>query len=462
MALRRVAVYTRISDDDEGKRLGVKRQEEDCRALANLRGWQVAYVACDNSVSAYKTNIVRPEFERMMTDLEAGLVDGIVAYDLDRFARQPTDLERAIKLYDKRPGVFATVQGDIDLGSADGRTMARIMVAFANKSSMDMSRRQSRKQRQLAELGMYGGGGRRAYGFDDDRVTVRPTEAKIIQEAARRVLAGESLTSICRSFNERGVPTTSSTPWRRNTLRGLLLTPRIAGLRTYHGALVLGDDGQPVKARWEPIIDPQTWEAVREILTDPARTINRGRDGKYLLSGFLRCPCSSRMFGVYIRGARKYRCHQDWGCGRTVRMATPLDEHITELVLRYLERQEFEPVDEELEEKVIDRQIREAERSLAALIHEWTEGRMSDAVFFAAQAKKEASVTALSRQRAKRRQIHAPVGQGVRQIWEAANLSQRRAILSEVLVGVKVLPKLNSAPKKFLAEYYVPLWKTDD
>jgi site-specific DNA recombinase len=463
MALLRVAVYTRISDDDEGKGLGVKRQADDCRALAKLRGWQVAYVACDNSVSAFKTNIIRPEFERMMADLEAGLVDGIVAYDLDRFARQPTDLERAIKLYDKRPGVFATVQGDIDLGSADGRTMARIMVAFANKSSMDMSRRQSRKQRQLAELGMYGGGGKRAYGFDDDRVTVRPTEAKIIQEAAYRVLAGESLTSICRGFNERGVPATGSAPWRRNTLRGLLLTPRIAGLRIYRGALVLGADGQPVKARWEPIIDPQTWEAVRELLVDPARAINRGRDSKYLLSGFLRCPCSSKMFGVSIRGARKYRCHQDWGCGRTVRMATPLDEHITELVLRYLERQELEPVDEiSAEEDVIDRQITEAERSLAALINEWNEGRMSDAVFFAAQAKKEASLTALRRQRAKRRQIHAPVGPGVRQIWESANLSQRRAILSEVLVGVKVLPKPNSAPKKFLAEYYVPLWKTDD
>ena len=115
-----------------------------------------------------------------------------------------------------------------------------------------------------------------------------------------------------------------------------------------------------------------------------------------------------------------------------------------------------------MEENVIDRQITEAERSLAALINEWTEGRMSDAVFFAAQAKKEASVSALRRQRAKRRQIHAPVGQGVRQIWEAANLSQRRAILSAVLAGVKVLPKRNSAPRKFLAEYYVPLWKTDD
>ena len=48
-------------------------------------------------------------------------------------------------------------------------------------------------------------------------------------------------------------------------------------------------------------------------------------------------------------------------------------------VLRYLERQEFEPVDEESEEDVVDRQIMDAERSLAALINEWTEGRMSEA-----------------------------------------------------------------------------------
>src|SRR5215203_3802205 len=160
----RVAVYTRISDDDEGQKLGVKRQERDCRALAKLRGWGVAYVACDNSVSAYKTRVVRPEFERMMTDLETGLIDGIVTYDLDRFARQPTDLERAIKLFDRRNGVFATVQGDVDLASPDGRTMARVLIAFANKSSMDMSRRIKRKQLELAQHGKVSGGGWKPYG----------------------------------------------------------------------------------------------------------------------------------------------------------------------------------------------------------------------------------------------------------------------------------------------------------
>ena len=457
-----MAIYTRVSDDQEGQGLAVKRQGQDCRALAKLRGWEVAYIACDNSISAYKTNIIRPEFERMMCDFEAGLIDGVVAYDLDRFARQPTDLERAIRMYDRRPGVFATVQGDIDLGSADGRTLARVMVAFANKSSMDMSRRMTRKKRQMAEHGIYGGGGKRAYGYDADRVTVRPDEAKIIQEAAHRVLAGESLTSICKSYNERSIPTTSSTPWRRNTLRGLLTTPRIAGLRAYRGTVMLSDDGQPIKAQWEPIIDVAAWEAVVEILTDSARTTPRGRDTKYLLSGFLRCRCGTKMFGATIRGKRKYRCHQDWGCGQTVRIAEPIDEHISELVLRYLERQELEPVGNGSEESVTDRQIAEAEKSLAALINEWNEGRMSDSVFFTAQAKKEATLTALRRQRAKSRQIHAPVGQGVRQLWAKANLSQRRAILSEVLIGIKVLPKPHTAPRTFDPNYYVPLWREGD
>jgi site-specific DNA recombinase len=60
----RVAVYTRISDDDEGLALGVKRQESDCRSLVKLRGCELGYVASDNSVSAYK-DVVRREFERV-------------------------------------------------------------------------------------------------------------------------------------------------------------------------------------------------------------------------------------------------------------------------------------------------------------------------------------------------------------------------------------------------------------
>ncbi|WP_330282948.1 recombinase family protein [Streptomyces sp. NBC_00588] len=152
-------MYTRISRDDEGDGLGVARQREDCERLSDLRGWAVAKVYQDNDVSAYKRNVRRPEFELMLSDLADGLIDGVVAYDLDRLARQPKDLERLIDLYDeRRRRVFATVTNDVNLGTADGRTMARVMVAFANKSSHDASRRIQRKHLELARQGKPNGG----------------------------------------------------------------------------------------------------------------------------------------------------------------------------------------------------------------------------------------------------------------------------------------------------------------
>jgi len=67
-----VAVYARISEDSEGRGLGVARQEEDARTIARLRGWEVARVYVDNDVSAFNTKVLRQQFERMLEDLRVG------------------------------------------------------------------------------------------------------------------------------------------------------------------------------------------------------------------------------------------------------------------------------------------------------------------------------------------------------------------------------------------------------
>src|SRR5690242_18400057 len=114
-----VGVYLRISDDSAGEAKGVARQREDCTALAAVRRWEPVIYE-DNDVSAFRRGVVRPEFERMLADLKAGQIRGIVVYDLDRLARQPRDLERVIDLYEETPGlIFASLQGDINLAAAD-------------------------------------------------------------------------------------------------------------------------------------------------------------------------------------------------------------------------------------------------------------------------------------------------------------------------------------------------------
>lgn len=187
---RKVGIYTRISRDDEGDALGVARQRQDCERLADIRSWQAVKVYEDNDVSAFKRNVIRDEFELMLKDLRAGLIDGIVAYDLDRLARQPRDVERLIEIYDERPRLtFATVTNDINIATPDGRTMARIMVAFANKSSHDASRRIRRKHQELAQQGK-DSGGPAPYGWcRDARNKVDPKAAQAIREAQRELLA---------------------------------------------------------------------------------------------------------------------------------------------------------------------------------------------------------------------------------------------------------------------------------
>src|SRR5215475_12008145 len=93
----RAAVYARISSDRDGDGLGVARQMDDCARLAERKGWQVAGFYVDDDVSAWSGKR-RPEYARMLADLEAGAINGLLVYDLDRLHRQPSELETFIDL----------------------------------------------------------------------------------------------------------------------------------------------------------------------------------------------------------------------------------------------------------------------------------------------------------------------------------------------------------------------------
>lgn len=121
--------------------------------------------------------------------------------------------------------------GDLDLSTSDGRMMARITGSVARKESEDKSRRLRRKHLELAENGLVAGGGRRPFGYEEDRRRVREAEAAEIRDAARRVLAGESIRSITMDWNARGVRTVTGTPWSPTTVKRLLGSARI-GLTT--------------------------------------------------------------------------------------------------------------------------------------------------------------------------------------------------------------------------------------
>ena len=90
----RVGVYCRLSKDDTGHQTATERQARACRSFAEVRGWDVSGVYEDVDLSAYRPNVTRPGYEALLRALEAGQLDGVLVWKLDRLVRRSAQFER--------------------------------------------------------------------------------------------------------------------------------------------------------------------------------------------------------------------------------------------------------------------------------------------------------------------------------------------------------------------------------
>src|ERR1700752_5039847 len=91
-------IYTRISDDQKGMGYGVKRQDEDCDELAERLGIVPMERFKENDLSAWKKKVHRPLFERTLLMIEKREIEVVIIYDMDRYLRQPRQLETLIEM----------------------------------------------------------------------------------------------------------------------------------------------------------------------------------------------------------------------------------------------------------------------------------------------------------------------------------------------------------------------------
>ncbi|MFF2842712.1 recombinase family protein [Paenarthrobacter sp. NPDC057981] len=286
------AVYLRISKDkglgtaDEG--LAVDRQRKDIHKLLQSKGWTVGTEYMDNDVSA-SGKVKRPAYERMLSDFEAGAIDAIAAWDLDRLWRVPMEFEHLLNLSEKQGLKLATVGGDADLATDSGQLFARIKVAVAQAELTRRSARQKAKFAQDRENGDHHWRGRRPFGLDLDGKLV-PEEAQAIRDIAEIILDGGTLTAGLDILHARGIKTTFDKEWKRQPLRRTMEHPRLAGLLEHEGDLIKGN--------WDAVLDRQTWDAVVAALNTKGRPKPKRTEHEYFLSGLLTCEaCGGKCYG---------------------------------------------------------------------------------------------------------------------------------------------------------------------
>lgn len=333
METTRAAIYCRISSDKEGKALGVERQRVDCLNLVQRNGWTLvsdgdADTFTDNDIGGAKDFSERKAFGRLIAAAQAGKVDAVVAYTQARIYRDTAKfLDFCGMLKAAQVDKLALVS-DADIDPSGSLFIATIIAAKDAEERRRIGELVGRKAEELAVDGSYGGG-HRPYGYRvvEKQLVKDEFEAGIVREVAQRVLEGESLRSIVADLNERGIKPTKSDQWRRSSLREMLLRPLITGLRQHRGEII-------GEAAWPAIIERTQWEQVKDVLTNPDRSVPRpSRD--YPLKGILKCgACGRFMTGAPKAGKRQYGCKSiSGGCGHMWVMADPIEEYIFSVAL---------------------------------------------------------------------------------------------------------------------------------
>lgn len=353
MTSTRTAIYTRISQDRSGEGLGVERQLEACQRYADAHGLDVVHHFSDNSISAHSGR-PRPDYLAMLKAVKSGDLDAVIVWRMDRLHRRPIELEEyAAACTDDRGQArvltyAATGGGRIDLASAEGLLRAGIMGQVARFESATKAERARAKAAQKAAMGEWTGG-TRPFGWNvvDKRTVLHPEESAALAAAHHDILAGHSLGTIARRWNDPGrkggaLPTVLGKRWSATTVRQALLRPRNAGLYVFHGE-VLNRDTIPA------VVSEDIHLAVVRLLTAPGRRKGDTNKATHLLGGIAQCHCgrpveTGRTYGRKdkVTGERVmhkvYRC-QGNGKGHVAKRLDYVDAAVELSVLRHLNGQ---------------------------------------------------------------------------------------------------------------------------
>jgi len=436
-------VYARISQDRNGSALGVTRQREDCEAYASRRGWRVVETYIDNDVSA-SNGKQRPAYMRMLADVEAGKVDAVVVWALDRLHRRPVELERFIDLADRHRLALGSVGGDVDLSTSAGRLHARIMGSVARHETEHKGERQARAAQQAAQDGKPTGGPR-PFGYRPGGVEPDPVEAREVRDAYRAVLAGTPLREIARDLNRRGVTTSLGNPWGPTQVRAMLLRARNAALRTFRTQVV-------GPASWPALVDESTWRAAVAVLSDPSRKTSPGFATRWLMSSLARCGvCGETVTSggaarTRVDGSRPtvYRCRTR---KHVTRDAAPVDDLVSRIAVERLSRPDAAAllVDDDAPDAGELRAEAQTLRSrLETLAVEFADGALTAGQLRAATERLRSRLTSV--EAAQARTGRAPVlgdvvgADDVQKAWNGLPFDRKRAVI-DTLMAVTIDPE---------------------
>ena len=271
----RCAIYTRKSSEEglEQSFNSLDAQREACEAYIKSQsheGWRLLPAHYDDGGFS-GGNLERPALRRLLADVDAGKIDTVVVYKVDRLTRALSDFAKIVDRMDAKRVSFVSVTQAFNTTTSMGRLTLNVLLSFAQFEREVTGERIRDKIAQSKAKGMWMGGNL-PLGYDtrDRTLVINPAEAETVRAVFDRYLAVGSVHRLKDKLERDGVRSKGGVILSRGALYHLLRN------RIYRGQIV--HKGQPHPGLHPAIIDETTFAAVQTKLD--ANVIARARPTK--------------------------------------------------------------------------------------------------------------------------------------------------------------------------------------
>ncbi|MEH1059366.1 recombinase family protein [Micromonospora sp. CPCC 206171] len=462
-----------------------ERQRDDIKKWCDLHRHTLIGFAEDLDVSGAVDPFERPQLGTWLRE-QADEFDVIVGAKVDRLSRKLLHFVQLIDWANRHGKVVASASEPINTGDKWGRALANLLAMFAEMERDWIQERNQGSQQLAREEGRWHGG-TPPYGYLPQKhssgkgyvLAVDPESSERVREMVRRILKGESMNAICQDFNARGIPTPSDHyrsqvgkpsqghRWKTTALIPILRSKTILGIAEKNGQVILDAEDRPVK-RAEAIVSREDWDNLQVRLDQNSRLKTRSATSSFLLN-LLYCaecgePCYRLITGAATAKVRHvyYRCRgkaeKRNDCTATSVRADALEGTVESMFLAAAG--EFEvmkrvvlPAESHVEE------LRQAQESLDYLLNEIEDKPAAVRQVYQPRIDRlqERIIRLASMPERPQTVEMRGTGQTFRQVWDQADISERREILKAAGLRVFTIPPVASGSTDAVDSYWAEL-----
>ncbi len=290
MTIIKCAIYTRKSTDEglnkEFNTLDAQREAGENYVKSQVdRGWELLPTHYDDGGFSGGT-LERPALQRLLQDVDAGLVNMIVVYKIDRLTRSLTDFAKLVEVLDRNQCSFVSVTQNFNTYDSMGRLMLNVLLSFAQFEREVITERIRDKVAASKKKGMWlGGVVPLGYDVINKKLIVNEKEAETVRKAFEQYLILRSEVAVADWLNDKGYQAKDKEKFNHARISKLLKNVYYIGKVPHKGNVYNGVH--------EAIISEELFNDVQKIKqTNRVGRLPPSRFKEHaLLKGLLECEC---------------------------------------------------------------------------------------------------------------------------------------------------------------------------